>query len=144
MGYLDHLHAWFSRNGNSETGDAQTRSPRERALIAKLQGMLQDQAGDTAKRPSPVRWYLLFSGTVQGVGFRWTNQGIAGELGITGWVRNLPDGTVEMELQGAPAQLIRHLDSVHAYYDRMGCRMWLESERACVVIENEGAFNVRF
>lgn len=47
-----------------------------------------------------VRLFLVFEGTVQGVGFRWTTQELARERGVTGWVENLPDGTVEAELQG--------------------------------------------
>lgn len=47
-----------------------------------------------------VRLFLVFEGTVQGVGFRWTTQELANESGVTGWVENMPDGTVEAELQG--------------------------------------------
>ena len=40
----------------------------------------------------------------------------ARESGLTGWVENLPDGTVEMEVQGAPAaigRMMKHLRSGH-------------------------------
>ena len=39
-------------------------------------------------------------GTVQGVGFRWSTQHEAERLGLTGWVRNRSDRTVEVELEG--------------------------------------------
>jgi acylphosphatase len=52
----------------------------------------------TAKR-------IIFSGQVQGVGFRFTAFNIAHRHQLTGFVRNLPDGTVEMFVQG-PAQTI--------------------------------------
>ena len=55
---------------------------------------------------SIVRWHIYFSGEVQAVGFRYTAMYIARELGITGWVRNLPDGRVEMEAQGTKTQLM--------------------------------------
>lgn len=44
-------------------------------------------------------------GRVQGVGFRYFVMQNASELGITGWVENMPDGTVEMELQGTPEKI---------------------------------------
>lgn len=53
----------------------------------------------------PIRERLVFSGTVQGVGFRYTCAHYAAELGITGWVRNEYDNTVVGEFQGTPAQI---------------------------------------
>jgi len=47
-----------------------------------------------------VRYLAIASGRVQGVGFRCFVQTSARELGITGWARNMEDGTVHMELQG--------------------------------------------
>ncbi len=47
--------------------------------------------------------HVIFQGHVQGVGFRYTAHHIAGRYNVTGYVRNLPDGTVEMLLQG-PAE----------------------------------------
>ncbi len=48
---------------------------------------------------------VIFRGHVQGVGFRYTAREVARQYNVTGYVRNLPDGTVEMLLQG-PAQEI--------------------------------------
>lgn len=47
-----------------------------------------------------VRKHILFYGRVQGVGFRYHATYKARLLGLTGWVRNLYDGSVEMEVQG--------------------------------------------
>lgn len=55
-------------------------------------------AGTTGKR-----WVV--SGRVQGVGFRWFVQRKGDALGIEGWVRNLPDGRVEVAAAGPPAAL---------------------------------------
>jgi Acylphosphatases len=42
----------------------------------------------------------FISGCVQGVGFRWYARREAAALGLCGWVRNLPDGRVEIRFQG--------------------------------------------
>ncbi|MCM1106175.1 MAG: acylphosphatase [Blautia sp.] len=47
-----------------------------------------------------IRRHIIFYGRVQGVGFRYYSVNKARQLDLTGWVRNLRDGTVEMEVQG--------------------------------------------
>ncbi|WP_344739787.1 acylphosphatase [Microbacterium awajiense] len=42
----------------------------------------------------------VVSGSVQGVGYRYTLRIVAREAGVTGWVRNRRDGTVESEVEG--------------------------------------------
>ena len=49
--------------------------------------------------------HVIVSGDVQGVGYRYTMRMVARDAGVTGWVRNRPDGTVEAEIEGAPAQV---------------------------------------
>lgn len=56
-----------------------------------------------------IRKHITFYGRVQGVGFRYTAYYSATELGLTGWVKNRMDGTVEMEVQGYEAQIDRLL-----------------------------------
>ena len=51
------------------------------------------------------RYYIIFKGRVQGVGFRFTAQRIATNLGLTGWVRNLSNGVVYCEVQGDPNKI---------------------------------------
>lgn len=48
-------------------------------------------------------------GKVQGVGFRFSTLRRAHELGVTGWVRNEADGSVQVLLQGTPDQIDRML-----------------------------------
>jgi len=51
----------------------------------------------------PVRRRAVVSGVVQGVGFRWSARAEAQRLGVTGFARNRPDATVEVEAEGTPA-----------------------------------------
>ena len=46
------------------------------------------------------RYYIIYSGIVQGVGFRWRLMMIARRYNLTGYARNLDNGDVEVEVQG--------------------------------------------
>ena len=48
---------------------------------------------------------IIFEGRVQGVGFRYTVKDLARGFDVCGWVKNLPDGTVEMQVMGEPAEV---------------------------------------
>lgn len=52
-----------------------------------------------------VRKHIFFSGTVQGVGFRYRSYYIARSYDLTGWVKNLWDDRVEMEVQGEESDI---------------------------------------
>jgi acylphosphatase len=54
-----------------------------------------------------MRVHVLVRGRVQGVGFRWWARELAEELEISGWVRNRPDGTVEVAADGSSAAIER-------------------------------------
>ena len=59
---------------------------------------------------------VLYSGRVQGVGFRFSAKHIADGLSIDGWVRNLPDGKVEIAAEADEGALKTFLDKVHSYF----------------------------
>lgn len=77
--------------------------------------------GFQVKVMEKIRKYLVFTGRVQGVGFRYTAKYLAQTLGLTGWVRNESDGSVAMEVQGSRGQmdqLIQKLQT-HGRYIRI-------------------------
>ena len=55
---------------------------------------------------------VFYEGNVQGVGFRWSVRDAAKGFDVTGWVRNLPDGRVELQATGEE-------DEVRAFLDRI-------------------------
>ncbi|MDJ0338038.1 acylphosphatase [Cryobacterium sp. PH31-O1] len=56
-----------------------------------------------------IRKRVLASGEVQGVGFRYHARARALQLGLVGYVRNRPDGSVELEIEGPEASVSRML-----------------------------------
>jgi acylphosphatase len=61
----------------------------------------------TTGAPRTVRCRVVVHGLVQGVWFRESCRRMASELGVTGWVRNRLDGTVEALFQGAEPAVAR-------------------------------------
>ncbi|MGD9635230.1 MAG: acylphosphatase [Pirellulales bacterium] len=59
-----------------------------------------------------LRKSVLYAGHVQGVGFRYTTQAIAKRYEVHGFVRNLPDGRVELVAEGEKHELVAFLDDV--------------------------------
>jgi acylphosphatase len=57
------------------------------------------------RAPVRERWRIEVRGRVQGVGYRAACHDRATGLGLGGWVRNRPDGTVELEAEGPPPLL---------------------------------------
>ena len=59
-----------------------------------------------------VRRHIVFSGMVQGVGFRWRARHAANLFGCTGWCRNEWDGSVTMEIQGEETQIDQVIQAI--------------------------------
>ena len=70
--------------------------------------------GTTDTESGLVRREVVFSGRVQGVFFRATAQRAASAYAVTGWVRNEPDGTVRLQIQGAPSEIDAALADLRA------------------------------
>lgn len=77
------------------------------------------------EKKTKIRKHIIFYGRVQGVGFRYYAVQKANQLGLTGWVKNLYDGSVEMEVEGEEPlidQLIFFYKTVPMY----GLKIWMQ------------------
>jgi acylphosphatase len=80
-----------------------------------------------------IRYRVVVSGRVQGVYFRDTCRRVARDNGVNGWVRNLPDGTVEAVFEGQPDAVGRLVD-----WARRGPRLAVVHEVAVQAEQPEG------
>ena len=64
-----------------------------------------------------IRKHFIFTGEVQGVGFRWNTKQIALKYSISGWTENLYDGSVEMEAEGTP-------EDIDCLIQELKCARW--------------------
>lgn len=101
--------------------------------------MPEEERSQMSRTPVERR-HILFSGRVQGVGFRYQAMYGARNQGLTGWVSNLSDGRVEMEVQG-PAAVIDYV------LQNLGNDRWIRidaMESSLIpVVEGEHGFRVR-
>ena len=84
-----------------------------------------------------------YEGRVQGVGFRYTAARLAPGFGVSGSVRNLPDGRVELEAQAEPDRLREFLGAIRG---ELGSKIHrsVEEDRPAVPEELPGEFQIRF
>ena len=85
-----------------------------------------------------IRKRIVFHGRVQGVGFRYTAKYLAQSLGLTGWVTNLWDGRVEMEVQGQTLDIQELLKRIQE-------QNWIEvsdMEITDIPCEQENSFHI--
>ena len=71
---------------------------------------------DDSSQGRRVRRRLIYRGRVQGVGFRYTAASIARRFPVEGYVKNLPDGTVELVLDAEPGPSEAFLKEIEAVF----------------------------
>lgn len=90
---------------------------------------------------SKQRQEVHFRGRVQGVGFRWTVQRIANHFEVAGYVKNLPDGRVQLVAEGAADELSRFVRAIEA---EMGCYIADHSISTTGAIDEFKRFEIRY
>ncbi len=70
------------------------------------------QAAKAEKPATMISLQVFYEGNVQGVGFRWSVRHVAKGFDVTGWVRNLADGRVELQVTGEDEEVRAFLDRV--------------------------------
>ena len=84
---------------------------------------------------------VYYSGRVQGVGFRYTARRIATRFDVTGFVKNLHDGRVQLVAEGDAAELGRFLDAVDA---ELGYYIVRKQENVASATGRFRDFDIRF
>ena len=85
------------------------------------------------------RYYIVYDGRVQGVGFRWQILNLANQYHLTGYVRNLANGKVETEVQGEKVdEFLKATLNIRSF-----ARIDDYSLREMGLVEGESGFNVR-
>ncbi|MBR2533288.1 MAG: acylphosphatase [Erysipelotrichaceae bacterium] len=86
------------------------------------------------------RYYIIFTGIVQGVGFRWRLLMSAQRLGLTGYARNLSNGNVEVEVQGHGVDAFL----AEALKEDRFIQIYDYTIKEIPVVENERKFDVKY
>lgn len=95
-----------------------------------------------------IRKHIIAHGLVQGVGLRFTVTGFAKKYNVTGWVRNLYDGTVEMEVQGLDHRVELFLQELSS--DRPGGNRFIRIDKLDITnipsvnVADEKGFRARY
>jgi acylphosphatase len=86
--------------------------------------------------------HMIVRGMVQGVGFRFFVRQLASRFGVNGWVKNLPDGSVEVYAEGEENVLSPFIESVEAG-PRFGRVTGVQKEQVAPSNSHTG-FNIEF
>ncbi len=85
---------------------------------------------------------VFYEGRVQGVGFRYSTRQIAMGFEVTGWVRNLPDGRVELQVTGAEDEVEEFLREIRE--SNLGPHIKSEEVHGLASLEGVSGFSIRY
>lgn len=84
---------------------------------------------------------VFYEGRVQGVGFRWSVRNVAKGFDVIGWICNLPDGRVQMQISGAEDEVRSFLEAINQSELHAHIRKQTESKLDKPVVAN--GFEIR-
>ncbi len=88
------------------------------------------------------RYLIIFKGRVQGVGFRYTAQRYANDLNLTGYVKNLDNGDVKVEVQGESSMINNFIHTM------LNIKSYIQiddySLKQIELVENEKRFSIKY
>ena len=87
-------------------------------ILVVLLAMTRSVPSDEPKDPPKAARLVRYSGQVQGVGFRATTVDIARNHPVTGWVKNLDDGRVELLVEGSEEDVLKFLNAVRTRWKK--------------------------
>lgn len=101
--------------------------------------MSETEERDQRDEKEEIRYHVIFYGQVQGVGFRYRAYYAACQLGLTGWVKNCWDETVEMEVQGDDEAITEMIQRIRtSSYIEITDAKWTK-----IPLESESGFHIR-
>jgi len=83
----------------------------------------------------------LFAGRVQGVGFRYSTKNLAKGFDVLGWVKNLPDGRVELQIQGDEEELDEFIQELQD--SPLGHHIQEQEERTVPLLDDVRGFSIQ-
>jgi len=88
-----------------------------------------------------ISFEVFYEGRVQGIGFRWSVRNLAKGFDVTGWIRNLDDGRVQMQVSGEEEEVRSFLEAINQSELRAHIRKQTESKLNPPVVAN--GFEIR-
>lgn len=86
--------------------------PRRNSTTFQMRTRLSRTDSFANIKPGMISLQVFYEGNVQGVGFRWSVRHIAKGFDVTGWVRNLADGRVELQINGEEGEAREFLGAI--------------------------------
>lgn len=83
----------------------------------------------------------IFAGRVQGVGFRYSTKRLAKGFDVLGWVKNLPDGRVELQIMGEEEELDEFIEELND--SPLGHHIQEQEERTVPLLDDVIGFSIQ-